>query len=146
MTKQTIVVGADGSHESARAVQWCADHATSFGAEVVVVHAVDITPYALYAEFGFGAMPVLPSPEDRDEVRDTVARDWCKPLADAGVDHRVVVVDGNAAAVLKLIADREDATLVVVGRRGRGGFTGLLLGSTSHQLAQHVGRPLLIVP
>jgi nucleotide-binding universal stress UspA family protein len=56
------------------------------------------------------------------------------------------MVDGPpSAAIIKVAAD-EQADLVVVGRRGRGGFSELLLGSVSHQLAHHVGRPLVIVP
>jgi nucleotide-binding universal stress UspA family protein len=145
MTKPIIVVGVDGSGASRRALQWCADHAAAFGAEVVVVHAIDIS-YAYYGSLGVGSMPIIMGPGDEDELRDTISRDWCKPLADAGVEHRVELVDGNAAVVVKQVADHEDAALVVVGRRGRGGFAELLLGSTSHQLAHHVGRPLVIVP
>ena len=55
-------------------------------------------------------------------------------------------VNGSATVGLLNAARDEDADLVVVGRRGLGGFAELLLGSTSHQLSQHLGRPLLIVP
>ena len=41
---------------------------------------------------------------------------------------------------------RRDADLVVTGKRGRGGFAELLLGSTSHVLSHHLDRPLVIVP
>jgi len=43
-------------------------------------------------------------------------------------------------------ANSEDADLIVVGSRGLGGFRELLLGSVSHQLTQHAGRPIVIVP
>jgi nucleotide-binding universal stress UspA family protein len=43
-------------------------------------------------------------------------------------------------------ARKANADLIVTGRRGRGGFTELLLGSTSHALTHHADRPLVIVP
>jgi nucleotide-binding universal stress UspA family protein len=53
------------------------------------------------------------------------------------------VVIGHPAAALEALASPAD--LLVVGSRGRGGFAGLLLGSTSTQLAQHASAPVLIV-
>lgn len=56
---------------------------------------------------------------------------------------RVVVHDSPARALAKAA---EEADLVVVGSRGRGGFAGLLLGSVSHQAARHGIRPVVVVP
>jgi nucleotide-binding universal stress UspA family protein len=53
--------------------------------------------------------------------------------------------DGRAASVIADVADRENADMVVVGRRGRGGVAELLLGSTSHELVLHSRRPVLVV-
>ncbi len=145
MSKQRIVVGVDGSEPSRRAVEWSARHAQALGAEVVVVHVVDLPVYL----GGVGAMPyVMPplTPEQRDELRDVVARDWCKPLADAGVAHRVLLMEGRAAPAIIEAARTEQADIIVTGRRGRGGFAELVLGSTSHELTHHADRPLVIVP
>jgi len=86
------------------------------------------------------------SEDDRAQLEDVITREWCKPLASAGVRFRVELKDGSAAAVLLHAADEEDADLVVTGRRGRRGFAELLLGSTSHQVSHHLTRPVLIVP
>ena len=61
----------------------------------------------------------------------------------AGVDVERVVQEGAIAQTL--VDNCGDATLLVVGSRGRGGFTGLLLGSVSQQVAQHAPCPVTIV-
>jgi len=138
-----IVVGVDGSAHSARAVSWCATYAPALGAEVVVVHVINVPiPLAMGPYYTYPGL----TPEQRDEVRDVAARDWCKQLADAGVRFRIVVIEGNPAGAIMQTASSEQADLVVVGRRGRGGFAELLLGSTSHQLSHHLDRPLVLVP
>jgi len=62
-----------------------------------------------------------------------------------GIDvRRGVVEDRNPAeALLELSAD---ADLLVVGSRGRGGFTSLLLGSVSHQVVLHARCPVVVIP
>jgi nucleotide-binding universal stress UspA family protein len=52
--------------------------------------------------------------------------------------------EGSPAAVLHDLG--READLVVVGTRGRGGFTGLLLGSVSQQVVQHSPCPVVVVP
>jgi nucleotide-binding universal stress UspA family protein len=137
-----IVVGVDGSDASARAVRWCAEHAAALHAEVVAVHAVDFPAYAW-----LGPYPVTGlTPEQHDELRNELTANWCKPLADAGVAYRAVVVDGYPAAALIEIAQQEAADLIVTGRRGRNSLSEFMLGSTSHQLTHQIHRPLVIVP
>ena len=139
-----IIVGVDGSPESGRAVEWCAAHAGALDAEVVAVHSVEVP---VYAASGFGALPVpVPTEPDREAIRAVIENEWCAPMAKANVAFRVVVTEGGPAPAIIAIAEKEGADLVVTGRRGRGGFAELLLGSTSHQLAHHIERPLVIVP
>lgn len=144
MPTAKIVVGVDGSDHSARGLQWCADHADAFRAEVVVVHVVEI-PVMLGSLLSIAPLPSLTELQ-REEIRDLVVGVWCKPLADAGVSYRVILVEGSAPAALARIAEAEDAELVVTGRRGRGEFAELVLGSTSHALTHCLKRPLVIVP
>lgn len=139
-----IVVAVDGSEHARRAVEWCARYAPALGAEVVAVHAVETPVYAL-PTMAYVAAPPL-TDEDREALHRTIAQEWCGPLADAGVAFRVVTAEGPPAPVIIEVAQREDADLVVTGRRGRGGFAELVLGSTSHSLTHHLPRPLLIVP
>jgi nucleotide-binding universal stress UspA family protein len=139
-----IIVGVDGSESSARAIEWCAQYAPALGAEVIVVHAVEIP---LFTAPGVGYVPVPTlSDDDRERLREVARTQWCAALGQADVQFDVDLEDGPAATIIIEKARKEDADLVVTGRRGRGGFAELLLGSTSHQLSHHLDRPLVIVP
>lgn len=138
-----IVVAVDGSEHSLRAVAWCAKYAQKLGAEVIAVHAVELPVYA--APLGIVSAPIY-LPEDHENLRDVLVNQWCEPLDRLKVPFKPIVTEGYPSNVICDVANTEDADLVVVGRRGRGGFAEVMLGSTSHQLAHHVGRPLVIVP
>ena len=138
-----IVVGVDASDGSERALAWCAEHAAALDATVIAVHALEVPVYAW--RFDVYAPPVY-SEADRERILETVRENWCKTLADAKVPFEAKVVDGYPANVIIEVAFREKADLVVTGRRGLGGFKEMILGSTSHHLALHLARPLVIVP
>jgi len=89
-------------------------------------------------------MPVY-EPPDREKLEHVILEEWCGSLG-TGVPVRAVLAEGYPANVIRETADAENADLVVVGRRGLGGFTELVLGSTSHHLAHHLNRPIVIVP
>ena len=139
-----ILVGVDGSEHARRAVSWCAKYAPALGAEVVAVHAIETPVYAV-PTMAYVPIPPL-SEEERRTLHDTIRTEWCGELERAGVAYRVVSAEGPPASVIIEVAQHEDAELVVTGRRGRGGFAELVLGSTSHSLTHHLQRPLVIVP
>ena len=139
-----ILVAVDGSESSRRAVEWCARIAPALGAEVIALHALEDPVYAVPRA---DALAIGPLPDEvRRGVRDLLEADWCAPFAAAGIAFRAELAEGPAAPAVIEAARRNDADLVVVGRRGRGGFAELELGSVGHQLAHHLGRPLTIVP
>jgi nucleotide-binding universal stress UspA family protein len=143
-----IIVGVDGSEPSQRAVAWCATYAGKLDAEVVALYALDF-PVTADAGFGFAPIPIpvpMPTAAERARLHEVIERDWCGALTRAGVTFRVVVAEGEPASAIMAGAEDESADLVVTGRRGRGGFTALLLGSTSHHLSHHLDRPLVLVP
>ena len=138
-----VVVGVDGSENSGRAVAWCAQYALAQTAEVVAVFAIELPWHATDGPF---ALPSIMTDEERERASALVADDWCKPLADAGVEFSVRLCDGNAARALREVARTVDADLVVAGRRGRSVLAELMLGSTTYHLAHGLERPLVIVP
>ncbi|HLW17830.1 MAG TPA: universal stress protein [Actinomycetota bacterium] len=141
MTKK-LVLGLDGSDGSAAATRWCVEMATSLHAQVVTVHGVAIDAYPSYGMM----MTTLFDDTWRKELLKLMEEEWCKPLADAGIHFSAEVIEQDPAQAIIAVADRENADMIVVGRRGRGGFAELVLGSVSHRLAHHAHQPLVIIP
>jgi nucleotide-binding universal stress UspA family protein len=126
-------------------LQWCIEHAGVLDAEVVAVHALSMPPVMLVPERTRPELLVESDAVLREQA-DKDLEQWCTPLRDAAVPHRSRIAEGPAAKVLDDVATEEGAELIAVGRRGRGGFAELVLGSVSHQLSHHAHTPVLIIP
>jgi nucleotide-binding universal stress UspA family protein len=136
-----IAVGVDGSESSAAALKWAIRLAKGMGSQVIAVYAIDI-PVFLLEPYD---VPIQFDEEWRAAMKSEFEDRWCKPLKVAGVRYRAIMEDGRAASVVAAVADRENADVIVVGRRGRGGVAELLLGSASHELVLHSRRPVMVV-
>jgi nucleotide-binding universal stress UspA family protein len=134
-----IIVGVDGSGDSARALAWAAALVEGTNGEIVAVHAM-----GLLTRLDDGS--VVPSVGQRDHLVTLLEQQWCRPLIEASVAHRCVVVDGDPVTALLRTALEESADLIVVGCRGAGGHAGLALGSTSQQIVYQTDRPVVVVP
>jgi len=129
----TIAVGFDGSPDSKVAVRWALTLARHYDAHVVVVHAV-------------GLLGRFDSKNVTTELEESLIA-LCDECAIVHTRARLEVVDGDACSVMLRMADPPiSADLLVVGTRGQGAHAGLLLGSTSLELAEHSPIPLVIVP
>ncbi|MGD0085018.1 MAG: universal stress protein [Acidimicrobiales bacterium] len=130
---QTIAVGFDGSPDAQVAARWAFQLAGQVGVDVVVVHAVGLLEHVA----GTGNAAEL-----EDMARDLAAEAGLEPAR-----VRWHLADGDPCSVLARAAQSPiSADLLVVGSRGHGARAGLLLGSTSHELAEHSSVPLVIVP
>jgi nucleotide-binding universal stress UspA family protein len=134
---ETLVVCTDGSPHAERALLFAGDLADKAGAELVVAHATGP---------GEVVHPRGVEPHVDLEVRRGLVEEWCAPLAAAGTDFEVVVVEGDARTALLELARERAADLLVVGSRGRGPVTQLLLGSVATSLTQHSELPVTVVP
>jgi nucleotide-binding universal stress UspA family protein len=137
----TVVVGVDGSKLSAKAIDFAFEQADARHARVVAVHAWT-SPFLTYANGA--SMLQFDEEKIREESRLLVA----ESVAGAAADHPDVewtteLVSGSAAQAL--VRRSESADLVVVGSRGHGGFTGLLLGSVGQSVLHHAQCPIAIV-
>ncbi|MFI7433775.1 universal stress protein [Micromonospora haikouensis] len=136
-----VVVGVDGSALSRAAVEFAAEAAAARGVALRAVHA-----YRHPASAGPGDMQPLVYDEDR--LRGEEQRVLADSLAGLGerwprVPVEAVVVRKRPVAAL--VDAARDAQLLVVGGRGHGEFTGLLLGSVSHALLHRADCPVAVV-
>ncbi len=134
---ETIVVGVDGSDASVSALRWAFREAELRGAKVRVVHAWSYPVASTYHEASH--VLKLPFAEDAAGVLD---KSIAAAAPDPTVEIEKTVVEGAAAQAL--VEAARDASLLVVGSRGLGGFSGLLLGSVSQQCAHHATCTLVI--
>ena len=138
-----IVVGIDGSEQSRDALRWALDEARLRKAELLAVHAWEppVTIPAPGPAPGFDLVAILPQVQEAGErLVKAVVADVVGDDSDVAVEP--VALEGPPAEVLVEAAD--DAEILVVGSRGRGGFAALLLGSVSQQVAHHARCPVLI--
>jgi nucleotide-binding universal stress UspA family protein len=131
----------DGSPGSTPALRYAFDAASRLGAPLVTLHTWLDVP--VDAPRGEPVWTVDWERVENDEHRLLAERlaGWQEEYPDVKV-QRVVTRD---RPVRSLLDAAEAAQLVVVGSRGRGGFTGMLLGSTSHALIHHCPCPLVVV-
>lgn len=139
MTVRRIVLGIDGSENSAHATEWAAELAARLDATVVAVHAAGLLAH-------LAPDVTVPSATHKEELREAFEDRWCAPLRTSGVPYLTRLEEGPPTMVLLRVADEEDADLIILGTRGMGGAPGLLLGSTSHQVVQLASRPVTVVP
>lgn len=144
-----VVVGVDGSAASGQALLFAAGEAQRRQAVLTIVAAYDVSRAGYGYAAGLSAGWDLSPMEDRlreaaealvKNAADTVATDVTGPA----VHVRTLVARGRPSQVLLQAAD--GAAVLVVGARGVGAFTRLMLGSTSTEVVHAASVPVIVVP
>jgi nucleotide-binding universal stress UspA family protein len=138
--RPVIVVGIDGSLPSSRALKWAAEEARFRHGDLRVVRAWSLPIYSV----GFIGMPdgaftdasKLAVQDVDDQIAAVLGEEPDPPI------ERVIEFGQSARVILDAA---KGADLVVVGSRGHGGFTGLILGSVSTQVLHHAKCPVLVI-
>ncbi len=138
----TIVVGVDDSDGARAALTWAASQAQASGAHLRVVHAYELNLAWIDADSSHIPLWLERAQHASNDLLERLVEEAAANLDRTAIE--MLAVEGAPAAVL--FEQARDASLLVVGSRGRGGFASLLLGSVSQQLAQHSPCPLVIVP
>jgi nucleotide-binding universal stress UspA family protein len=138
-----ILVGVDGSGHSQRALEWAMQEAA--------IRHVPLTVLTVHEAIRgyYSDMAIYPNdPARTEEARTAAQAETDKVLAglDGSRPESVTVKAVHGFPVEELINAGKDADMIVLGSRGAGGFTRLMMGSVAGQVAQHAHCPVLLVP
>lgn len=137
-----VVVGVDGTEASESAIAFAFAEAAARDRRLVAVHTWTGPVLDTFLLGQSGIEPdFVPQQQRAWELLAERLAGWQEKYPEVRV-HREVVRDNPARALLRYA---DGAALVVVGSRGRGGFRGLVLGSTSQDLLHHAHCPVAVV-
>ena len=142
MASKPIVAGTDGSEESLRAVGWAAREAVLRGAPLRIVAAA-ATPPRMVSRAGPGEYETVTDVllDERDRSLAAAAELAARAAPGLLIDTDVLTGD-PADAVTDSVAG---ALMLVLGSRGVGAFTALVLGSVSRYAASHASAPVVVI-
>jgi len=146
---ERILVGVDGSASSLRAVDFAADLASKYNAELIVLTVVPhFWPQVDSAVEEYARLEHIPGPAT-ELVRTTADNllDKARKKAQANSATRISAASsfGNPAHEIIAAAKDQQADLIVVGSRGHGRLTGLLLGSVAQKVISLAHCPVVVV-
>lgn len=137
---RSILVGIDGSEPSRAALRYAADLGPKLGLPVEAVVVWD------YPTLSWGDAYYYPESAEtlRSNAERLIATEVERAFPAGAPDWFSTGIRQGGAAH-ELIEASQDAAMLVVGTRGHGGFTGLLLGSVSSSCVSHAHCPVLVV-
>ncbi|MBO2455201.1 universal stress protein [Actinomadura barringtoniae] len=139
-----IIVGVDGSAPSDRALDWAADEAVRRGLELHIVHAQETWPYSWPFDLPTSLVPGESAARFDEAVRQMLTA--AEERARQGRPDLAVTTELATQSAVEALRERsEKASEVVVGHRGLGGFSSLLLGSVSLRVSERASAPVVIV-
>jgi nucleotide-binding universal stress UspA family protein len=139
---ELVVVGVDGSPGSIGALRWAAEYGEATGATIRAVRAWHYPAAVTPALSGRTPAPITQNVEQEmlDQLRATVTQ-----VYPDGLPPNVQTKTAYGHSAEALIEQSEDADLLVVGSKGRGAFTGMLVGSVSIHCVTSAACPVLVV-
>jgi nucleotide-binding universal stress UspA family protein len=132
---EKILLAYDGGAPAKRAMEQAARLARALGASVTVISVVP-------SHLGLQA---LVDPFDDKSVHNRQLEDAKAFLDGSGIETETILVSGDPARRILSIARRDEYDTIVMGSRGRGATSRLLLGSVSANVATHARATVVIV-
>jgi nucleotide-binding universal stress UspA family protein len=134
-----ILVPVDGSVHATKAAKLAGDICRSMGSNLLVVTVFDPIPHYL------GEPIIQEVITKRMESAQHVLEDALKQIGQIPGELSSESLEGPVAEAILTLVDTRNADLVVMGSRGLGNLRGMVLGSQSQKVVQHVSIPVLLV-
>jgi nucleotide-binding universal stress UspA family protein len=138
---KNILVPVDGSDHALRALDVACDLAQKYAATLRLVHAYP----PIFADSTMGGADIEPLIARRTEAGEAVLARAREHIKDYALDSTSELREAPDAEAILEEADAHHCDLIVMGTRGLGRLTGLLLGSVSQKVVQHAKCPVLLV-
>ena len=142
---EVFLVGVDDSAGSSRAVEFAAECASSSGARLVVAYVIEWSPYSFMTPEELEQRQKQHD-EEIQRAQSRIVEPLVASLKQKGLDVSGRVRHGHASEVMCDLAREENATQVIVGRRGVSKMKALMFGSVSGSLVQICPVPVTVVP
>ena len=135
-----ILVAVDESPRSIKVVDRAAEIAGLFHAKIILLHVRQKVPDVLGEPFYQNLFNHYMHAAEQTTAPLQVM------LEDKGIDHEVLILEGDPAQAITEAASNQKCELIVMGTRGLSNIAGMALGSVSHKVLQVMDRMVLIVP
>jgi nucleotide-binding universal stress UspA family protein len=144
MQLKRVLCPVDFSDFSVSAYEYALTVAEYYKADLVALHAVELSkyPYADYVGATGDFVDLSRALCDGGKVK---LRDFVKQHSRRGVEPQLVVDQGNASDLILSFAQEHKVELIVMGTHGRRGFDRLVLGSTTDRVMRRACSPVLVV-
>jgi nucleotide-binding universal stress UspA family protein len=134
-----ILLATDGSHQAQAVIRYARELALRDDAQLIVVHAFPSIP--AYLGEPWREQFIESHTQEARRITEKAAAE----LREAGIDVDVEVLEGPAASAILKVAEERGCDLIVMGHRGQGEYTSLMLGSVAHRVLAHAHVPVLVV-
>lgn len=146
-----ILLAVDFSKPSVRAANAAAALAKDLGSTVVLVHAFAKPPAAvrlgdILGQEDYGLTYLDAQQELETDAAVELTTQWAAKLRKDGIDVATDAQAGEAVDVILAAAKKHEASIIVVGRQGKGFLKRALLGSVAASIVERSPVPVLIVP
>ncbi len=143
-----LLVAVDGSKQSYKALDHAVALAEKFGSELKLLAVVPcIYHYVLSEESTCTADNIQQVRDNAQSFFNDVLINAEEMVRSRHADIKVstILMKGRPSAIIVDVAKKEECDMIIMGSRGMGGITGLVLGSTSHRVVDSCIKPVMII-